>query len=243
MSESESPAEFDPGEFIVTTTSTVEGYHITKTIDVVTAECVFGLNVFKDMFAGISDFFGGRNKTTQNALRDARKLCLNELRREAALLGGNAVIGVDLDYSEFSGQGKSMLLLVASGTAVCIESKNKYALSLSSSEQLDLKDSNYRLYLIEKYQVRRHELLGDYVAINKLFSNLDLALDALHQSEVLEVERLAQEKIRVELLRTQKEEAMTRPEMKNTIVYCTKCNGMNKASDGKCFRCGTDLIF
>ena len=30
----------------------------------------------------------------------------------------NEVIGVDLDYSEFSGGGKSMLFLVASGTAV-----------------------------------------------------------------------------------------------------------------------------
>jgi uncharacterized protein YbjQ (UPF0145 family) len=28
------------------------------------------------------------------------------------------VVGVDLDYNEFSGGGKSMLFLVASGTAV-----------------------------------------------------------------------------------------------------------------------------
>ena len=33
-----------------------------------------------------------------------------------------AVIAVDLDYSEFSGGGKSMLFLVASGTAVVAES-------------------------------------------------------------------------------------------------------------------------
>jgi hypothetical protein len=31
------------------------------------------------------------------------------------------VIAVDLDYSEFSGQGKSMMLLVATGTAVQLE--------------------------------------------------------------------------------------------------------------------------
>jgi hypothetical protein len=35
--------------------------------------------------------------------------CLRELRREAAQIGGDAVIAVDLDYSEFSGCGKSIL--------------------------------------------------------------------------------------------------------------------------------------
>ena len=41
--------------------------------------------------------------------------------------GANAVIGVDLDYSEISAQGKSMLFLVASGTAVKVVKKEKAA--------------------------------------------------------------------------------------------------------------------
>ena len=41
-----------------------------------------------------------------------------ELKKEAYEIGADGVIGVDLDYSEFSGGGKSMLFLVASGTAV-----------------------------------------------------------------------------------------------------------------------------
>ena len=108
-------------DMIVCTTPSIEGYRITRTIDVVTAECVFGLNIFKDFFMGLTDFFGGRSDTAQSALRDARLSCLNELKREAASVGGNAVVGVDLDYSEFSGKGNSMLFLVASGTAVTIE--------------------------------------------------------------------------------------------------------------------------
>ncbi|WP_404419023.1 heavy metal-binding domain-containing protein [Marinospirillum sp.] len=105
----------------ITTAPTLEGYRIVKTVDIITAECAFGMNIFKDFFAGVSDFFGGRNKSTQNVLKDARITCLNELKSEAAKLGVNAVIGVDLDYSEFSGAGKSMLFLVASGTAVVVE--------------------------------------------------------------------------------------------------------------------------
>ena len=103
---------------ILTTSSHLEGYRVTEHIDIVSAECVFGMNVLKDMFAGFRDFFGGRNKSSQNALRDARKTCLDELRKEAESVGANAIIGIDLDYSEISGDGKSMLFLVATGTAV-----------------------------------------------------------------------------------------------------------------------------
>ena len=109
------------GEMLMTTTPSIDGYRVTRTIEIVTSECVFGLNVFKDFFMGLTDFFGGRSGTAQTALRDARRVCLQELKKEAALLGANAVIGVDLDYSEFSGKGTAMLFLVASGTAVFIE--------------------------------------------------------------------------------------------------------------------------
>lgn len=105
---------------ILTTSSHLEGYRVTDHLDIVSAECVFGMNVLKDMFAGFRDFFGGRNRSSQDALREARVACLDELRREAASLGANAVIGIDLDYSEISGGGKSMLFLVATGTAVTV---------------------------------------------------------------------------------------------------------------------------
>lgn len=103
---------------ILTTSSHLEGYRVAEHIDIVSAECVFGMNVLKDMFSSFRDFFGGRNKSSQDALREARVACLNELRREAESMGANAVIAVDLDYSEISGGGKSMLFLVATGTAV-----------------------------------------------------------------------------------------------------------------------------
>ncbi len=78
------------------------------------------MNVFKDFFTGVRDFFGGRSNTAQEVLRGARKTVLSELKKEAALVGANTVIAVDLDYSEISGAGKSMLFVVATGTAVKI---------------------------------------------------------------------------------------------------------------------------
>jgi uncharacterized protein YbjQ (UPF0145 family) len=108
-------------EIILTTETSMQGYKIVDRLEIITAECVFGMNMFRDYFAGIRDIFGGRSKASQKVLRDSRRVCLTELRREALISGANAVIGVDLDYNEISGDDKSMLFLVASGTAVTIE--------------------------------------------------------------------------------------------------------------------------
>ena len=102
----------------LTTGYTIAGREIEREVEIVTAECVFGHHVLKDLAAGLRDFFGGRSGTVQNTLRDCRKTALAELRKEAAEVGGDAVIGVDLDYGELGGGGSTMLFLVASGTAV-----------------------------------------------------------------------------------------------------------------------------
>ena len=105
---------------IVLTTETAPNLKITKRIEIVTAECAFGMNIFKDLFAGVRDIIGGRSEAVQKTMRDSRKTVLYELKKEAYEVGANAVVGVDLDYVELSNTG-SMVMLVASGTAVVIE--------------------------------------------------------------------------------------------------------------------------
>ena len=107
-------------EAIVLTTETAPNLNITRRIEIVTAECAFGMNIFKDLFAGIRDIVGGRSEAVQKTMRDSRRTALYELKKEAHMVGANAVVGVDLDYMEMSSAG-SMVLLVASGTAVIIE--------------------------------------------------------------------------------------------------------------------------
>lgn len=104
----------------VSTTPTIPGREIQSAVDVVSAECAFGMNLLRDFFASITDITGGRSASTQKVLRDARQVALLQLRYEAHNLGANAVVGVDLDYSEFSGGGKAMLFVVATGTAVIL---------------------------------------------------------------------------------------------------------------------------
>ena len=102
---------------LVTTTHAIDGRQVTDYMGVVTGEVIVGANIFKDLFAGIRDIVGGRSGAYESTLRDARMTALNELKDEARALGADAVIGVDLDY-EVLGQGGSMLMVSASGTAV-----------------------------------------------------------------------------------------------------------------------------
>lgn len=104
----------------VTTTPTIEGKRVTRYCGVVAGEAILGANLFKDLFAGIRDLVGGRSATYERELQRAREIALREMQERAAELGGNAVVGVDLDY-EVIGQGGSMLMVSASGTAVVVE--------------------------------------------------------------------------------------------------------------------------
>jgi uncharacterized protein YbjQ (UPF0145 family) len=104
---------------IVTTTHAVEGKPVEQYLGVVTGEAILGANIFRDVFAGIRDIVGGRSGSYEKVLRDARDAALAEMEDEAVRRGANAVVGVDLDY-ETVGQGGSMLMVSASGTAVRI---------------------------------------------------------------------------------------------------------------------------
>ena len=104
---------------IITTTPSVEGKKILEYKGLVTGEAVMGVNVIKDLFSSITDIVGGRSGGYEQELGKARETALGEMRERAQAMGANAVVGVDLDY-EVLGQGGSMLMVSASGTAVKI---------------------------------------------------------------------------------------------------------------------------
>lgn len=104
---------------ILSTTPTLEGRPIRDYLGIVTGEVIVGANLFRDLFASITDIVGGRSGKYEDVLARARKEAISEMEAEAARLGGNAVVGVDLDY-EVLGQNGSMLMVSASGTAVII---------------------------------------------------------------------------------------------------------------------------
>jgi uncharacterized protein YbjQ (UPF0145 family) len=104
---------------IVTTTPTVEGRPVQQYLGIVTGEVIVGANLFRDLFASVRDIVGGRSGSYEDVLARARMQALQEMQDTARNLGGNAVIGVDIDY-EVLGSNGSMLMVSASGTAVVV---------------------------------------------------------------------------------------------------------------------------
>lgn len=101
---------------IVTTTPSVEGQLIAEYHGIVTGEAILGANIFRDLFAGITDIIGGRAGAYEQELGKARETALDEMEARARAMGANAVVGVDLDYEVIN----NMLMVSASGTAVTV---------------------------------------------------------------------------------------------------------------------------
>lgn len=102
---------------ILTTTPRVEGRNITEYKGIVFGEVISGVNVFRDVAAGIRNIIGGRSGSYEEELITARTQAMQEMEDRARRLGADAVIGIDIDY-EVLGENGGMLMVTASGTAV-----------------------------------------------------------------------------------------------------------------------------
>lgn len=94
-------------EVLITTTHTIEGYQIKKYIDI-----AFGMGV-----AG-----NGWPMITEERIMLAKVIALRKLRQSALIAGGNAVVGVEIDFSFFDVQAA----ITASGTIVHAEIMNNF---------------------------------------------------------------------------------------------------------------------
>ena len=93
---------------------TIRTYH-----GIVFGEVITGINMFKDIGAGLRNIFGGRSQGYEEELQRAREEALDEMSRRAEALGAEAVVGVDVDY-EILGADNGMLMVSVSGTAVTL---------------------------------------------------------------------------------------------------------------------------
>ncbi len=102
---------------ITTTTHNIEGKQVKEYMGIVTGEAIIGANLFKDIFASITDVIGGRSGVYEKSLRQAKDIAIKEMQEKAQQVGANAILGVDLDYENLGRDG-GMLMVTASGTAV-----------------------------------------------------------------------------------------------------------------------------
>ena len=105
---------------LLTTTNNVEGKTISTYYGMVTGEAIIGANIFKDIFASITDIVGGRSGAYEKSLKDAKNIAVQEMIEAAQALGANGIIAIDLDY-ETMGKDGGMMMVSASGTAIKID--------------------------------------------------------------------------------------------------------------------------
>ena len=79
-------------------------------------EVISGVNMFKDIGAGLRNMFGGRSQGYEEELMKARNEAILEMQQRAEAMCAR-VVGVDIDY-EVLGTDNGMLMVTASGTAV-----------------------------------------------------------------------------------------------------------------------------
>jgi uncharacterized protein YbjQ (UPF0145 family)/DNA-directed RNA polymerase subunit RPC12/RpoP len=105
---------------ILTTGDSIPDKEIGEIIDIVGAEAAFGLNIFKDIANSLRDVFGGRSGVVQNAAKDARKICISEIKQAAALIGADAVVSMRFEFSQVSSNAgtSGIFFVAATGTAV-----------------------------------------------------------------------------------------------------------------------------
>lgn len=122
-------------KIIITTTNSIEGMEIEKYFDLISTNVVLGTNVFSDIGASFSDFFGGTSDIYQTKLERIYKVALDKLRQKAKNINANGIIGVNIDFDEVSGGGKSMFMISVTGMAV----------RLKTIEKPNIKDDNIRV--------------------------------------------------------------------------------------------------
>ena len=80
---------------IITTTPEIQGKVIQNYYGIVTGETIIGANVFRDFFASITDIVGGRSKSYESVLKEAKDTAIKEMQEKAQMKGANAIVGVD----------------------------------------------------------------------------------------------------------------------------------------------------
>lgn len=126
-----------PKDILVITTSSAEGLKVKKYLKPVSAHIVAGMNLFNDFLGGLTDVFGGRSNSYQKQLSSLYDEAIDRIKYNAHEIGGNCILGLNIDIDEISGKGKSMFMITAIGTAVIIDQDEKSNSLLNTNEKFE----------------------------------------------------------------------------------------------------------
>lgn len=103
---------------IITTSSSIAGKKIVKTIGLVRGNTVRARHIGKDILAVLKNIVGGEIEEYTKLLGESREQSIDRMIAEAEQLGANAVVDVRFSTSYIMGAAAEILVY---GTAVVVE--------------------------------------------------------------------------------------------------------------------------
>lgn len=147
--------------FLITTTSSVQGLEIKEYYGYISANFVIGANWFNDCLASFTDFVGGVSNGYTKEIDTLKERARFSLQSKAKLLGMNGIIGFNVDLDPIFGSGYSMFMVSVTGTAVLFSNLNT---NLEDDLNLDNNEFNNKVaYSLNKFY-------ASYNAANELNS-------------------------------------------------------------------------
>ena len=105
--------------FVISTTSTLEGYQIESYLGPVIVPSIGAGSFVRDWFARFTDFFGGRSQSYRRTYEKILSAALSEMSEQATAYGANAIMNLRIETTNLSG-GKSLMSIILYGTAVVV---------------------------------------------------------------------------------------------------------------------------
>ena len=131
------------GNIFVTTGSNIEGYEIVEYLGFVSGETVLGSNFLKGIVAGVTEASDSESEKLTANLEQVNGIALEKLKRVAEKKGADAIIGLQLNYTQFANYSVGT---IASGTAVKLVKKDTVEQIISK----DLYVTNYYNRLVPR---------------------------------------------------------------------------------------------
>jgi len=103
---------------IVTTTETISGKKVVKTLGLVKGNTIRARHLGRDIVAGFRNIVGGEIIEYTKMLAESREQALDRMQEEAKKLGANAIVGMRFITASIMGGAAELL---AYGTAVIVE--------------------------------------------------------------------------------------------------------------------------
>lgn len=103
---------------LITTSETIAGHKVVKTLGLVRGNTIRARHVGKDIMAGLRNLVGGEIHEYAKLIAESREQTIDRMAAEASSLGANAIIATRFSTSVMMG-GAAELLAV--GTAVVVE--------------------------------------------------------------------------------------------------------------------------